>query len=410
MRRGREPDRDDDTGGAGAASKSARRRSAGRWSSPERRIRAPTFAVGAVVLAWAGLSSLEASGDDVGGGAIRATDSDTVVASSFPDPALIVGARSCSECHEKEVETWKDTGHYAGARSLPRSPEAKRIAKALGIRRIKAADACISCHYTVEQQAGQRPKATQGVSCESCHGAAREWIEIHDKYGEPDATRETETPEHRAERLAACDRAGMNRAERLYGLAARCFGCHTTPSEEIVNVGGHFVGDDFELMSWSQGDMRHNYWRGPAGTNEESSAERKRLMYLLGQTLELESALRGLARVRVDGPYAERVTERVRAALERLAAIDAVASLPEVRAALRVAEGGIRAADRREAALDAAAAVQISARTIAENYTGRELAALDARVEALQRSAESRDPTQSGLPAVESGPPADLGG
>ncbi|MBW2315814.1 MAG: cytochrome c family protein [Deltaproteobacteria bacterium] len=397
--------REGDAGGTGAGSELAPTR-----SSSDRRVRAATFAVGAVVLMWASSSPLEAFGGDVGTGAIRASDSETVVAPYFSDPARVVGARSCSECHEKEVETWKDTDHYTGAMSLPRSPEAKRIAKALGIRRIKAAEACISCHYTVEQQAGPRPKATQGVSCESCHGAAREWIEVHDKYGEPDATPETETPEHRAERLAACDRAGMNRAERLYGLAARCFACHTTPSEEIVEDGGHPVGGDFELMSWSQGDMRHNYWRGPAGTNEESSAERKRLMYLLGQTLELESALRVLARANAGSSYAERVTGRVRAALERLAAIDALASLPEVRDALRAAEGAMRVANQREAVLDAAAEVESSARTIAENYTGRELAALDARVEALQRSAERRDSGKSGSPAVESGPPADLGG
>ena len=34
-------------------------------------------------------------------------------------------------------------------------------------------------------------------SCESCHGAAQDWLELHSDYGGPNLTRELESREHR---------------------------------------------------------------------------------------------------------------------------------------------------------------------------------------------------------------------
>lgn len=339
---------------------------------------------------WMAVGPTPASGDeivDTGNGAV-------VFVLPTPDPAKIVGAMECGECHEKEVETWKDTAHFTGGLSLPRSPEAKRIAKALGIRRIKVAGQCITCHYTPEEEPDGRVKASQGVSCESCHGAAKDWIEIHDKYGGPELTRETETVDHRDERHAKCDRAGMHRPGPLYNLAAACWTCHTTPSEELVNDAGHPLCDDFELVSWSQGKIRHNFFRGPNGTNVESAPERKRVMYLLGQTLELEDALRRLAAATEPGPYQDHVRTRAVKAYTTVEAIDAIDSFPRVGRALDATRDGVETSEQRRAILAAAAEVQTAAKAIAANRTGQDMAAIDALL-----ASSAKTPAVSAPPA-----------
>jgi len=44
-------------------------------------------------------------------------------------------------------------------------------------------------------------RPSPGVSCESCHGAAKRWLTIHNDYG-AGKTRDTETPEHKEKRHA----------------------------------------------------------------------------------------------------------------------------------------------------------------------------------------------------------------
>ena len=78
---------------------------------------------------------------------------------------------------------------------------------------------------------------------------------VHGDYGGKNVTRERETPEHKAERLATIKESGMIRPGDLYRLAANCYQCHIVPNERLVNVGTHQSGsDDFELVSWSLGE------------------------------------------------------------------------------------------------------------------------------------------------------------
>src|SRR5271170_4867790 len=64
------------------------------------------------------------------------------------DPAKIMGAENCNECHAPMVEAWKLTHHYDTFNSMHRRPEAKDISTKLGIRRIKDESLCLKCHYT----------------------------------------------------------------------------------------------------------------------------------------------------------------------------------------------------------------------------------------------------------------------
>ena len=78
--------------------------------------------------------------------------------------------------------------------------ELQEIAKLMGQRSIKRGNLCIDCHYTMQQDE-DRTRVISGISCESCHGAAADWLQLHNDYGGPTATRLDETPEHRQQRL-----------------------------------------------------------------------------------------------------------------------------------------------------------------------------------------------------------------
>jgi hypothetical protein len=274
------------------------------------------------------------------------------------DPTRNVGAGECAECHESEVEVWKETAHYAHARTLTRNPKAREIAKALGVKRVKGSERCSSCHFTVTQAEGKRARARGGVSCESCHGGARDWIDIHGNYGSADATRETESPAHRKQRLAAAKGAGMHRSADLYDLANGCFECHVIDDEELVKA-GHPVAGAADFTSYSQGAMRHNFVRGKRGENAESSPARRGQMYVVSQSAEIVHALRALSDA-TTRPYAEHQAAKVRNALKELEKVSGRAPAKELREIIEV----VRAlrVDARSGAAAGRAAEQVEAR------------------------------------------------
>jgi hypothetical protein len=214
---------------------------------------------------------------------------------AVPDAAKIVGSDQCSKCHQAEVQQWMKTPHFATFDSLHRLPRAKEIADRLGERSIKRSAVCTQCHYT-EQSQGGRLRVVAGVSCESCHGAAADWIAMHNDYGGEGISKEQETPEHRAQRTEQSIARGMNNPHNIYLIARQCYDCHTVPNERLVNVGGHFAGSqDFELVAWSQGMVRHNFLRTGGTENGVLSPAELRVMYVVGVMTDLEYSLRATA-------------------------------------------------------------------------------------------------------------------
>ncbi len=196
------------------------------------------------------------------------------------------------KCHDKEVQQWMRTPHFATFDSLHRKPEAKQIADRLGLPSIKRNDTCLQCHYTSQAQDG-RARVVAGVSCESCHGGAQEWIAIHADFGGANAKKELESPEHRRQRMEQSVAHGMNNPHNVYLIAKQCYNCHTVPNERLVNVGGHVAGSQtFELVAWSQGLVRHNYLRTGGGTNGQSTPAQLRVLYVVGVLADLEYSLR----------------------------------------------------------------------------------------------------------------------
>ena len=252
------------------------------------------------------------------------------------DPALIKGPDACGECHEKSVNSWKTSHHFSTFKDLPRSKEGKEIAKKMGLKRIKSGSDCLTCHFTSAND-GDKVKPIAGITCESCHGAGADWIDVHSDFGGKDVKAENEDPAHKTERYAKSEAAGMIRPGNVYEVASNCYSCHTVPNEKLVNVGGHAAGSKFELVSWSQGEVRHNVWY--SDDNNESPIERRRLMFVVGKMLDLEYAYRGLAEATEKAAFAVKMAKRAKAATVGLAKVAEATGNADVQAVVELAKG-----------------------------------------------------------------------
>ncbi len=286
------------------------------------------------------------------------------------DPAKVVGSQKCGECHKYEVEAWKLTPHFATFDSMHKSPEGQKIATAMGIKRVKSESLCLTCHYTVQKKGGE-PEPISGVSCESCHGAAADWVNIHN-----------DKKVSKEERKTKSEAAGMIRPEDLYAVAANCYQCHLVPNEKLVNVGGHAAGSkDFELVSWSQGMVRHNFLL-PDGTegkvNKEGDANHKRLMFVTGAILDLEYSLRGVASATEKATYGITMAQRAATMKKKLDAIQKTAPTDELAAIIAAANGATLKLNNKDELTAAADKVAELGKKFGSTVTGDKLAGLDA--------------------------------
>ena len=293
------------------------------------------------------------------------------------DPANIVGADECGECHKLETAAWRSTKHYATFKDLSRTKEAKTIAEKMGLKRIKQESDCVNCHFTMREIDGET-KAVSGISCESCHGPARNWLKEHSDYGGKDIKKEQESTQHRKQRMATTSKAGMIRPSDLYGVANNCYQCHLVPNEKLVNVGGHKAGSQFELVAWSQGEVRHNYFNSPDGkTNSPASADRKRVMFVLGNALELEHSLRAVGKATIKADYSVKMAKRVKASTARLKKIGSLIKAPEVNEMVKIGSTARLSLNNGAQLNELADQVAKLAKQFAAKYDGSAFGALD---------------------------------
>lgn len=293
------------------------------------------------------------------------------------DPTQTVGGDGCIDCHTPEHDVWGETTHYKTYDELSASDSATEIAEALEIDDIEAADGiCVGCHFTLVGETLEDAEPIAGISCESCHGAAAGWIDVHGQYLSGDA--ETESAAEKATRRKAAKDAGQIRPDQINLIAQNCLNCHTVPNEELVNVGGHLAGSEFELVSWSQGEVRHNLFWNNGEDNVEASSARKRVLYVVGYATDLEFSLRALGKSSEAGKYREAMAQRVQQATAKLTAINQKINSAEISSALAAASVIDVSATPDQSKLNAAAdkiQTAIEAFTIAND--GQALAALD---------------------------------
>jgi hypothetical protein len=294
------------------------------------------------------------------------------------DPAKIVGPNACAECHKQESEAWQATHHFKTFREMPRKKEANQIAERMGIQRIRSDSMCLGCHYTVQQKdSAKQPIA--GISCESCHSAGEDWIKVHSGFS--GKNEKTETKAEKEARLKLADSKGMIRPSSIYRLAKNCYSCHVVPQEDLVNKGGHTAGSAFEMVSWSQGEVRHNTWHSKGKENVPANAARKRLLYLIGLGVELETALRAVGKATARRTYAFAMAKRADRARRQLA--DAAKAAPNVPEIAKLVEYGHSAGLKlnNERFLAAAAdGVSKTLTSISEKYDGSTMAGLDSLI------------------------------
>jgi hypothetical protein len=210
-----------------------------------------------------------------------------------------VGPQKCMECHRPEQAVWDKTKHATSFRDIHRKPEVKDIiAAAGGDANMRRNEVCTACHFTMTKaDAAARPNAAAGPSCESCHGAASDWITVHNDYGGPTAKRETETPAHKAERLQKASAAGMIWPSRHFDVANNCLSCHglsrpgVAPETMAKMIdAGHPPGSAFELVRYSQGSIRHRFYPPNVNDNAEMTPPDAARLFVTGHAAALVQA------------------------------------------------------------------------------------------------------------------------
>jgi hypothetical protein len=178
-----------------------------------------------------------------------------------PQAGIYLGPTTCgsSSCHgsvvprqaqgvrQDEYFIWQKRDLHAQAYGVLFNDRSRVIARRLGIADPGASQACVGCH-ALSVPARQRRgtlEAEDGVSCESCHGAASGWLEGH----------RSESWTHR-QSVAA----GMTDLRELAVRSAVCLSCHLGAADKTVNhdliAAGHPVLA-FELDNYSEAMPAH---------------------------------------------------------------------------------------------------------------------------------------------------------
>jgi len=211
-------------------------------------------------------------------------------------PENVIGSERCEECHKEELLSWKASTHSRSNnihRDAKTKERAAEIATKMGIKNVNDITThalCTECHFT-RQKTGNAVKVISGVSCESCHGGAKNFRDVHGKKDEIAS---------RDERQKRSKAAGMLYPHETYKVAENCYSCHIIRDEKLVNVGGHKArSDKFNLVDWTAGELRHNFYDANYERKEkenlETRPERKRMFFTVGMLLDLEHSLRALA-------------------------------------------------------------------------------------------------------------------
>jgi hypothetical protein len=180
--------------------------------------------------------------------------------------AGLVGVASCggTTCHgrseangaivrQDELRLWQDPSSPAGAHSrawrVLAEPRSKAIAARLGIGEAASAPMCLGCHTTnAGAQRGPRFQLSDGVGCESCHGAATGWLASHYAVG--------------GSHTANVAR-GMVPLDDPRARAGRCLDCHLGSAAEGQFVDHRMMAAghpriSFELDLFSTLQQHHN--------------------------------------------------------------------------------------------------------------------------------------------------------
>jgi hypothetical protein len=207
------------------------------------------------------------------------------------EPPKYTGPGSCASpsCHggvqirtdtavqQNEYSTWVVKDKHAHAYAVLTNPVATRMGKTLGIGKADTAPKCLACHALAPPDAERARTfdSTDGVSCESCHGPASNWLGPHTTRG------------WTHERSIA---AGMRDLRDPVRRAENCLTCHLGTADKAVDHEMIAAGHPdlyFELASFTAAMPRH--WK-----EKDPFADVR--MLVAGQAVQLREQLQRVAR------------------------------------------------------------------------------------------------------------------
>lgn len=314
------------------------------------------------------------------------------------DASHTLGAESCRDCHKAIVESWERTKHATSFSTLANSEAAHRIATFIGMKADSIATnaSCVRCHYTQEKLASA-VQTTAAVSCESCHGGAEQWIDIHNSKSLS-----------RSERITQATALGMNHAASVFASAKACFECHVVDDEQLVNKAGHpALSEGFELLSWYGGEVKHNFLVTTEGKPVKSNghdpqpipAPRKRMIFLTGKLLHLAHSLCAVgcsedAPVGKDGKlvrlpngkptYAVQHAQTVQRLVKEMRELQSKLGIPEYGQALALVESNPLTTGHGKELAAAAMEIKRLAEQFSKSHDGSKYAELDSVLNQLK--------------------------
>ena len=276
----------------------------------------------------------------------------------------------------------------------------KKYAEALGISQadLMKDSVCADCHGTKSVVNGEI-RVISGVSCESCHGASGGvdgWLNPHQSYhASKTIPRDQETPEHRKARFDACEKAGKIHTKDISGLASNCYGCHVINNEKLI-AAGHKAASAFEFVSWSEGEIKHNFhldktknadaptlWLDETKSTPEN---RRRMKFVLGAMAQLEATLRKRAEFS-NAAVIPQVGGIAAAANGKIAQINGVAGTEETKEVAKIMTSllGVLFVPQptdKKTYTEAADQIAVQAERFSRTHDGSKLSALDTIIKA----------------------------
>jgi hypothetical protein len=221
------------------------------------------------------------------------------------DPRLLMGAGSCAAaaCHHGNFANDHTGSEYSLWISKDRHARAYEIlfdTRSLVIQQYLHASAkahedqrCLACHVAPNVDLPKPPPhasyfKTDGVSCESCHGPAKNWINVHHL----DAWK-VKTPEEK-------QRLGMADTQSTLGRVKVCVTCHVGApgmdvDHDLIAAGHPRLNFEFTAM---HADMPH-HWSDAKDRDPGASARGRRdfeaRAWVMGQLVTAHAALELLA-------------------------------------------------------------------------------------------------------------------
>jgi hypothetical protein len=226
-----------------------------------------------------------------------------------PDETLGTGSCAGSLCHgsiepwrnssvlQNEYVTWSRSDPHARTYAVLLNERSREIARKLALPApAHKSDLCLDCHTYNPKPArrGEGYRATDGVSCEACHGPAQRWIKSH---VEPRATH--------ADNLAH----GLYPTEDDVARARLCLSCHSGNGDKFVThrimAAGH-PRMSFELDTFTEIEPAH--WRIDADWEQRKGSWDGVRAWAIGQAVAAQELLALLqSRREGDGLFPELV-------------------------------------------------------------------------------------------------------